>query len=85
MLAEYLMKTKPAIRPLMVGIETAVEITELSKTTIWELINNSDFPKPRRVSTRGSRWLVREIEEWAESRPISDILPPPNTGRNAAA
>lgn len=78
-------KTKPSIRPIMVGIDTAVDITDLSKTTIWDLINNGDFPKPRKVSTRGSRWLVREIEEWAESRPISDILPPPNTGRNAVA
>jgi prophage regulatory protein len=29
--------------------------------------------------------LLREIEEWAESRPVSDLLPPSNTelgGRN---
>lgn len=33
-----------------------------------------DQPAPQRVG-----WFVREIEEWAEARPISDIPPPPNT------
>jgi hypothetical protein len=43
------------------------------------------FDFARFPSARRSCWLLREIEEWAESRPISDFLPPPNTaagGRN---
>ncbi|MGZ3753554.1 MAG: helix-turn-helix transcriptional regulator [Mucilaginibacter sp.] len=79
------MKNKITLRPIMIDITGVTEFTGLSKTTICDLINKGDFPKPRKVSARGARWLVREIEEWAESRPISDILPPPNTGRNAAA
>lgn len=78
------MKSKPAIRPIMIGIDTVVEITELSKSTVEALVRADDFPKPRKASPRGARWLMREIEEWAESRPVSDLLPPPNTGRNAA-
>lgn len=77
------MKPKIILKPIFVDIDGAAGLTGLSKSTIWDQINNSDFPKPRKVSARGSRWLVREIEEWAESRPVSDILPPPNTGRKA--
>lgn len=48
-------------------------------------IRADEFPKPRKASARRTCWLLREIEEWAESRPVSDLLPPPNTatgGRN---
>jgi prophage regulatory protein len=77
--------TKITIKPILVDIENVIALTGLKKTTIWKLINNGDFPKPRQASDRSSRWLVREIEEWCEARPVSDILPPANTGRNAVA
>lgn len=77
------MKPKITLRPIMIDITGVTEFTGLSKTTIFDLISKDDFPNPRKVSPRGARWLVREIDEWAESRPISDILPPPNTGRKA--
>ena len=41
------------------------------------LVKNGEFPQPRKTSDRRVAWLLREIEEWAESRPIAD-LPPPN-------
>ena len=25
-------------------------------------------------------WLLREVMEWAETRPVSELPPPPNTG-----
>jgi prophage regulatory protein len=77
------MKPKITIKPIFVDIKGVIALTGLSKTTVWDVIKNGDFPKPRKASARGSRWLVREIEEWCESRPVSDILPPPNTGRKA--
>ncbi|WP_422085424.1 helix-turn-helix transcriptional regulator [Variovorax sp.] len=38
------------------------------------------FPKPRVLSGRRVGWLLREVEEWAESRPVSALLPPKNSG-----
>ena len=32
------------------------------------------------VSGQRVGWLVREVQEWAESRPASNLPPPPNTG-----
>jgi|APLak6261663543_1056040.scaffolds.fasta_scaffold130823_1 prophage regulatory protein len=78
------MKTNIVLKPIFVDIDGVIGLTGLSKTTICDLIK-TDFPKPRKASKRGARWLVREIEAWCESRPYSDILPPPNTGKNAEA
>lgn len=44
-----------------------------------KLVRETDFPKPRKISSNRVGWLVREVTEWAKLRPVSD-LPPPNCG-----
>jgi prophage regulatory protein len=56
------------------------EATTLSKTTIEEEIRLGRFPKPRQLAGRRTGYLVEEVQEWARTRPVSDQLPPPNTG-----
>lgn len=63
----------------MIDLEAVSEVTGLSVSTVQALIRRNDFPKPRKASARRSCWLLREIEEWAESLPLSEFLPPPNT------
>jgi prophage regulatory protein len=78
-------KRRSILKPLFLDIGDVSEITGMSESTIQALVRKGDFPKPRKASDRGSRWLLREIEEWAESRPVADFLPPENTaagGRN---
>jgi prophage regulatory protein len=78
-------KRQSVLKPILIDLEAVSEITGLSESTVQALIRANDFPKPRKASSRRSCWLLREIEEWAESRPISEFLPPPNTaagGRN---
>jgi prophage regulatory protein len=75
-------------RPIYLDKPAVAEFVALSETTIEKLVRENGFPKPRVLSGRRVAWLVREVEEWAESRPVSDLLPPPNTGsrrRTAAA
>jgi prophage regulatory protein len=60
------------------------EATTLSESTIQELIRTGDFPQARKLSGRRVGWLVSEIFAWAESRPVSDLPPPPNTGAKKA-
>lgn len=52
----------------------------ISESTLQHLVRRGDFPKPRQLSARRVGWLTREVEAWAESRPHSDLPPPPNTG-----
>lgn len=69
------------IRPIYVDLPTVASIVSLSESGVQRLVREEQFPKPRVISSRRVAWLVREVEEWAEARPVSDLLPPPNTSR----
>ncbi len=67
------------IRPLYLDLSTVAQMLALSESTVQALIRQNEFPQPRQLSGRRVGWLLREVEEWAESRPVSQLLPPPNT------
>jgi len=46
-----------------------VRVLSLSKTTIYELIQQRDFPSPVRLTARSVGWRAREVNAWLESRP----------------
>lgn len=69
-----------AIRPFTVDLPTAAAIVGLSESTWQSLVREGKAPKPRQLSDRRVGWLVRELEEWVEGRPASDLPPPGNTG-----
>ena len=68
------------LKPMFVDKQEAARILSLSESTFEELIRKNEFPKARLLSSRRVGWLVREVEEWAESRLVADLLLPPNTG-----
>lgn len=68
------------MKPLYIDRQTLPGVVAMSLSTIEEEIRQGRFPKPRQVSGRRVGWLVRELEEWAEARPQSDLPCPPNTG-----
>lgn len=74
------MSNYAAPKRIYVTLEEAAEIVALSVSTVQDLVRRRDFPAPRQLSGRRVGWLIREIEEWAESRPLSELSPPPNTG-----
>lgn len=73
-------RTEVHIPPLYIDLETAAVLTTLSTPTIQALVTQDAFPKPRMLSGRRVGYLYREVAEWAENRPVSSLLPPPNTG-----
>ncbi len=73
-----------AVKPLYVDLPTVATMVALSEASVQRQVREKDFPPPRVVSPRRVAWLVREVEQWAEARPISDLLPPPNTGTRKA-
>lgn len=40
----------------------------LSRYTIYKLINDETFPKPRKIG-KASRWINSEIETWMKNLP----------------
>ncbi len=67
---------------IVLSLSAVAETLSLSESTVQSLVRDdgSDFPKPRLLSGRRVGWLSREIEQWAESRPVSSLPPPANTG-----
>ena len=52
-----------------------VEITGLSRATIWRRVKVGEFPKPVRLGGLRSRsigWYESAIREWLENRPVFD-------------
>ena len=52
-----------------------VELTGLSKTTLWRWVRSGDFPMPVKLGSLGTRsigWREGEIERWIEGRPSID-------------
>ena len=45
-------------------------ITGMSRSSIYRLMQEGDFPRPVRVGLAAVRWKVSEIEAWIESRPV---------------
>ena len=68
------------LMPIAIDKERAAEFLSLSITTLEKLQQRGDFPKPRQLSDRRVAYLVSELTEWMYSRPVSNLLPPENTG-----
>jgi len=46
--------------------------TGLSRSTIYAYIANGTFPKQVKLGPRAAGWYQSEIDEWIESRTISN-------------
>ena len=62
----------------MLRREEVQERTGLSRSAIYRLMREDDFPLPRRLGQRAVRWRESDLEAWLASRPLA-------TGRKAAA
>ena len=62
----------------MLRREEVQKRTGLSRSAIYRLMREGDFPLPRRLGQRAVRWRESDLEAWLASRPLA-------TGRKAAA
>ena len=63
---------KIPITPIFMDLPTVAQVVALSTATIERLEREGQFPKRRQLSD--------QRVGWAESRPVSNLPPPPNTG-----
>jgi len=54
-------------------IGQVMQLTGLSRMTIYRLELAGEFPKRRRLSKNSVAWLDTDIAQWAESRPVSRL------------
>jgi prophage regulatory protein len=63
-------------------IRQVMQLTGLSRMTIYRLELAGAFPKRRRLAENSVAWLESDIEAWADSRPVQALR---GTLRSAAA
>ena len=56
----------------MMRTPEVVNLTGLSKTTIWRRVRSGDFPIPVKLGGPAARsvgWRATDVQEWIDSRP----------------
>lgn len=72
------------IKPLYLARAQAATFLSISESMLDRLVQQGKVPKPRKLSPGRSAWLVKELEAWGEECPVSDLLPPENSGYGRA-
>ena len=72
------------LKPAALDLEQAATFVSLSTSTVEKLVRDGLFPQPRQLAGRRVGYLVRELEEWIETRPVSNQLPVINCGYGRA-
>ncbi|CAN7258903.1 hypothetical protein LJR130_001056 [Variovorax sp. LjRoot130] len=72
------------IRPLFLARADAAAYLSLSVSLLDALVARGEAPKPRKLSAGRTAWLVDDLDAWGRARPVSDLLPPANSGYGRA-
>jgi len=54
-------------------IRQVMQVTGLSRMTIYRLELSGRFPRRRQLSQNSVAWLESEVNAWAESRPVASL------------
>lgn len=57
------------VDPIVYRLPALRQAVGLSTTTIYELINRGDFPRPVQLTGRAVGWPAHEVRAWLDSRP----------------
>jgi prophage regulatory protein len=55
-------------RTKLIKLPEVIEITTLSRASIYRLIADGKFPKQVKLSTRACAWVEQEVLEWLNDR-----------------
>jgi prophage regulatory protein len=57
----------------LLRIQEVIQLTGLSRMSIYRFEKSGAFPNRRRIGQNSVRWLDADIERWMESRPTADV------------
>ena len=60
----------------LIPLPQVEEMTGLRRTAIYQLSREGQFPKPRKVTERATRWLEAEVIAWIDSLPTGTTRSP---------
>jgi prophage regulatory protein len=59
----------------MLRLPEVIEMTGLSRMTIYRYEAKGEFPKRRRLGVNAVGWLEDEVNQWMQSRPSASVTP----------
>ena len=58
----------------LIKLPQVMQITTLSRATVYRLIAKGEFPKQIKLSERASAWIEHEVLEWLDNRINNRVL-----------
>jgi prophage regulatory protein len=58
-------------------LPTVIQVTGLSRSTIYRMVASGAFPAPVQVGLRAVAWRWAEVDRWSESRHSANADPRP--------
>ncbi|MCP4988017.1 MAG: AlpA family transcriptional regulator [Colwellia sp.] len=52
----------------LIKLPEVTKLTTLSKSSIYAFISDGTFPKQISIGSRGSAWLLSDVEEWIDKK-----------------
>ena len=65
-------------------IRQVMQVTGLSRMTIYRLELAGKFPKRRQLSENSVAWLEADISQWIDSRPVAHLRAIPDATRTVS-
>ena len=61
------------MEPRVLRLPEVMQLTRLSKATIYRLVNSGALPRQIQLGRRAVGWRSDEIQEWLDARPRAGI------------
>jgi prophage regulatory protein len=62
--------------PRLISAHEVSHKTSLSRTTLWRLIQEDQFPAPVRLSANRVGWSEKAVEAWIANKLAGAVAPP---------
>ncbi len=59
------------IAVVFLRLQAVIRVTGLSRSTLYRLIADEQFPRPVRLGPRAVAWRRTDVEAWGEARPVT--------------
>ena len=56
---------------VLLRLPAVMHVTGLSRSTLYRLIADEQFPRPVRLGLRAVAWRRSDVEAWSEARPVT--------------
>lgn len=64
----------PTAPEALLRLKSVLDLTGLSASTIYRMMDDGTFPRPRRIGMVATAWLQSELVAWMHACPVADPM-----------